>query len=378
MKLLYKIGFFVFCFSIVVVTSENQAEAKNMNSSVRLEHYMIDPKVDFEWMSETERASYVAFLYSVNLFLDVEMNRTNEIVMIEEKKRESKLQFYRLLFENIFAVDEAHALFPLVVPVGLAVVRVAGPHIVRTLAQSSPRYLMPAVRQGGTRLSSSRSLTNVSDAKMITPTVQVLKPPVSKAVGGTVMTVSLAATTVGHLPALLAETDSETRITPPVVPPPSSSGAPSAVPVGYRTPGSFCIFGGHASKYVKVGERNICPAPKDTIDNAICAAKKISPSFLCQSFGLTQGKTNVPNLDNLCIPLRSEQGLKDLTVRCAAAFTTFAATVTQLDVAKATEIQGQIKEGIAALEKERGIGDIGLIAYCQDKNKLNRGLQINE
>lgn len=342
----------------------------------RIEDYLINPQKDFSWMTENEKASYIAFLYNLNLIVDAELNKNSLLVVASDQKSSSHFDIQKEIFKKIFSVNEAQALFPLIPVAGAVVatgVRAVAPQVITYVARREIFMGMAEVVQPTvslwSRLTSAKGIAAVSTAASVPfmasslmgddkdsakPQATEQRPPV-------------AAGAAAAGPAIAAK--------------PQSAEATLVAPIAVadaRADGSFCIFGGYASKYKNVEGRSFCPAPAEAVNSTMCANKNINPSFLCQSFGLSTSPHQAVASDTLCIPLRSENGLKDLTVRCTKAFVNFAETARSFNPQKIDEIQKQIIAGVQALEKERGVSDVGILSYCADQNKMNRGNQKSE
>lgn len=355
-----------------------QASQKKTNidlNSARIEDYLINPQKDFSWMTENEKASYIAFLYNLNLIVDAELNKNSLLVVANDQKSSSHLDIQKEIFKKIFSVNEAQALFPLVPVAGAVVatgVRAVAPQVIsyvarREIFMGMAEVVKPTVSLWS-RLTSAKGIAAVSTAAsvpfvasgLVTDDKDSAKP---------------------QSPEQRQPVAGAAAAGPAIAAKPQSAEATLAAPIAVadaRVDGSFCIFGGYASKYKNVEGRSFCPAPAETVNSTICANKNINPSFLCQSFGLSTSPHQAVASDTLCIPLRSENGLKDLTVRCTKAFVSFAETARSFDPQKIDEIQKQIITGVQALEKERGASDVGILSYCADQNKMNRGTQKSE
>ncbi len=51
-----------------------QSQAATKNQSVRLQDYFINPAADLSWMTERERAAYIAYLYSLRMLVETELS----------------------------------------------------------------------------------------------------------------------------------------------------------------------------------------------------------------------------------------------------------------------------------------------------------------
>lgn len=365
----------VFQLIFISVQASQKKTNEDLNAA-RIEDYLINPQKDFSWMTENEKASYIAFLYNLNLIVDAELNKNSLLVVAGEQKSSSHFDIQKEIFKKIFSVNEAQALLPLVPVAGAVVatgVRAVAPQVITYVARREIFMGMADVVQPTvslwSRLTSAKGIAAVSTAASVPFVASGLlgDDKDSAKPQATEQRQPVTAATAGAGPAIAAK--------------PQSAEAAVAAPVvvaDARADGSFCIFGGYASKYKSVEGRSFCPAPAETVNSSICANKNINPSFLCQSFGLSTSPHQAVVSDSLCIPLRSENGLKDLTVRCTKAFVNFSETARAFDPKKIDEIQKQIIAGVQALEKERGASDVGILSYCADQNKMNRGSQKSE
>ena len=358
-------------FQLFFISAQaTQTKTKVDLNSGRIEDYLINPQKDFSWMTENEKASYIAFLYNLNLIVDAELNKNSLLVVAGEQKSTSHFDIQKEIFKKVFSVNQAQALLPLVPVAGAVVatgVRAVAPQVIsyvarREIFMGMAEVVKPTVSLWS-RLTSAKGIAAVSTAASV-PFVASGLIGDDKGSGKPQATEPNKPVASAAAPVLAAQSQSaEATVVAPV-----------AV-ADARADGSFCIFGGYASKYKNVEGRSFCPAPAETVNSAVCADKNMNPSFLCQSFGLSTSPHQAAVSDSLCIPLRSENGLKDLTVRCTKAFVSFSETARSFDPKKIDEIQKQIVSGVQALEKERGISDVGILSYCADQNKMNRGTQ---
>lgn len=142
--------------------------------------------------------------------------------------------------------------------------------------------------------------------------------------------------------------------------------------------GEYCMFGGHSSRYKKMGSYVICPAPEEMVNHPSCRGLKKKPTFKCQSFGLSSS-SDINNSQDLCVSLKNDQGnLDDLTARCAKAFEDFLVKVNGVDPHRFLKIQETVKQGVRVLEKEKGIQQIGLLDFCKQQRQINNKHQAPE
>lgn len=87
--------------------------------------------------------------------------------------------------------------------------------------------------------------------------------------------------------------------------------------MGLKKVGNPCIFGLWKSEYKEMKDRSVkCPRPADSIDSPLCDEKNGKKMFRCNYLGI---KINGAPPSGSCIPLIENNGLNDLTVRCAHA-----------------------------------------------------------
>ncbi len=146
----------------------------------------------------------------------------------------------------------------------------------------------------------------------------------------------------------------------------------------YREVDAKCLFGGHLSKFKKFGDKILCTRPKESINAKICTDP--AKSFLCQSFGLSQGPSPKDLSSKLCVPLTNEQGsLVDLTPRCAVAFRQMLLQgPTLIDPVVFNNATAALKESVGQFQKEGMRDGVSFEDYCKDSNAINKGLQKSE
>lgn len=377
-----------------------QASAKRAQSSQRprLEKYFVDPVKDFAWMTAQEKAAYVAFLYNLNLVIESELNKNQIIVAKEESRQEAQFSPALEIIREIFQPEQAHAVAGALIRVGGSLIKVAKNNkqvstfvkqqqerveVLTGQAKAAPRKFAAAGKVEDAAIVGEKSWWNKLPGigTIAATTGAVALPLVLPDSEGQKEAAPLSGSAAADaMVATAAKEEPITIIPDPVDTTPTKPETQRVAQVdGSRKEGSFCIFGGHASSYIVAGGRAFCPAPPNTVNADICSRKGFSPSFLCQNFGLSTRADLLKVSDALCVPLRSGKGLQDLTVRCAKAFNeNFLPNVQALDAAALSQIQEQVKKGVAELEAARGIGEIGILAYCQDGNSLNKGRQRSE
>jgi hypothetical protein len=367
--------------------------------NIRIQDYFVKPSVDFAWMTEKERAAYISFLYSLQILIDAELSNDLVVEIPESLKKTSKVESHGFRLNPIFSMEEANAqavqLFKVLgTLIKTGTKKAASPALTYNAARSAvvkagPNIMHQAEKNmGNAEIVAKPALENAaSSAATATATAtsaagksSTLKKVVAVTAGATVVGVAIDA------------------LTPPQqysgqVPPPSSpaeaapasgavdatAGERSSAPLSsssYRREGMFCIFGGHASAYKANGNRMTCPAPEGTINNSICAGSGFTPSFFCQSMGLSENTSSVVLTKKLCVPLRAEKGLSDLTIRCSEVFINdFLPSVKAVEPDKLAVILADIDRGLKAVETKRGIEDVGLLQYCGKGNLMNKNLQ---
>ncbi len=382
--------------SYLVITSlffsplaQGQVTAKKQ--SVRLQDYFINPAVDLSWMTENERAAYVAYLYSLRMLVETELS-ANMVIVVETQeakaKTTSKLESLFQLLGPIIKIDQAEA-------VALTVLRVAGSLIAKAYPKMGSQTAKIASEKAGSTLANSKGALknrtkNATDVDYRDIPTDGIKSGALASSAKYVSVVAVAASSVMEV-ATLGDDESVKNLkdskTAGVVSATDFSDAVSRKmmvkkneprdlePIANRE-GLFCLFGGHASNYIKRGEKFVCPAPVSTVNNPICKDKS-APSFYCQSMGLSESVKSDEASKKLCISITAGRGLLDLTVRCKEAFIgEFLPHVQSVNPIEIKKLQNEISAGLTALELKKGIADIGFLEYCSGgSNKVNRGRQ---
>lgn len=316
-----------------------------------LNHYFIDNiETELAKMKDVQRAEYIMFIVRLWQLIDVELMGEHELLVSANTPAVLPNFIPDSLWSTLGYAPDAQAAWPLLYPVAIA----AG-NLVTAAVRTAPM-----AASGVTR---ARQIYNARRQAKLGETVieaQASTKTVLKGIG-----------------AVAAGAAVEQALPPP---PPASrfSGqgpAPKQEIADHERKGLICIFGGHVSYYKKSGNRLFCPSPANTVNSRACRGSKFSPTFFCQSFGLSENKELGSESKKLCVPLRSNNGLDDLTVRCATAFEEFLPTVAAIDAAKLGEIQNALKEALNRIEQERGIHDIGLLDYCAQNNQINKERQ---
>jgi len=365
-----------------------QTYAATPPQDIRLENYLIDPQVDFSWMTPDERAAYVAFLYSLQILVDAELSGSMVVDSENTAKQTSKFELMRKLLQPAVGVEEADAFLPLI-PIGEALiatgVRLMAP---RAIAYAASRAVVTTAARreifmGAAEVVANPALTTTATTAAATTAAASTTSWVGTAAIGTAVTGASLAMQPSELhdgkvtPAPAAKqngvTDKQKEKTDAVA---SSKTADQKEKTPYKQVGQFCLFGCYPSKYVKSGSRMVCPGPASAVNNTICKDTP-SPSFLCQSMGLSENAKMEQVTNKLCVPLLSkEKGLTNISVRCSEAFVNkFLPAVKALSVADLKSAQETIQKGIAQLESEKGISNVGYLKYCESKNSVNKANQ---
>ena len=311
-----------FCYFLaflVAFAPSLQVSALPKKRPVRVQDYFVDPSKDFKWMTQKERATYIGVLYSLRLLLETELS--GDMVLEVEKvpsKPVSKLDLIRQLVAPSFLLSEAQAFVPLIPLAGalvLAGMRVAAPKAIayatsRAVALTASRAVTKTAVQAAARKETFMGMVEIVGNPALGNAVKsgAMTASSGKWIAGAVTATSLASVAgqpsdlaKGTLPATMAANKNSEALTQQVAvaanePAPSDANAPAEMATrsaSSKVPlkaGNFCLFGGYPSKYIKSGKQIVCPATEGTVDNPICKDTP-SPSFLCQSMGLSTSPT---------------------------------------------------------------------------------------
>lgn len=370
----------------LVVSSSAPAFASAPPKNMRVENYFINPTVDFNWMTQEERAAYVSFLYSLQILIDAELSGDMVIGSAPTQTASTKLNLMLQLLQPVFTVQPAEAFFPLIIPVAEALVatgvRVMAPRAIayaasRTAVSTAVRseiFMGTAEVVGAPALTGAAASTTAAAAG----TSWFGTAAVGTAATATAMAMQPSELSDGKVPATTAKPDDKAAVAKAASEKSADAKADKKKSENYKKAGEFCIFGGYASTYAKSKSngRILCPAPAGAVNNTICKDTP-APNFLCQSMGLSENAKIQQVTNKLCVPLLSkEKGLANISARCADAFTNkFLPAVKGLSVEDLKAAQEKIKKGLAQLESEKGISGVGLLQYCDSKNSLNKELQ---
>lgn len=399
-KLIASVLSFSMFFSSALPTYAASAPKK-----LRLENYFIDPKVDFAWMTQEERAAYIGYLYSLQILIDAELSGNMVIESEPLATKTSKLDLILRLLQPAIGAQDAEAFLQLVPIAGAIIatgVRALAPRaiayatsraVVTTAASTAVRTVAPTVARreifmGAAEVVGSPTLTTTvasSAAATAAGSSWVGAATIGTAITGASLVSDGTVTPAGKVaPAKAVEpkaADSKAAEAKGSAQKATTADAPAPAAdanASYRQAGEFCLFGGYASKYVKskTGGRMVCPAPAETVNTSTCSDVP-TPNFLCQSMGLSESTKLVQVTNKLCVPLLSkEKGLSNISARCADTFANkFLPEVKAISVDDLKIAQEKVAQGLAKLEAEKGISGIGYLEYCKSENSVNKSLQ---
>ncbi len=250
----------------------------------KIEDYFVNPQTDLSWMTEKEKLSYYTFLFSLHTFVDAELNKDTAVEYVDKKYAYDFSSRNIKLIEQVIGLEEAHAIGP------LALIPWVAPGAAVVLRSALPRALAH-VSTYGSRASSvaEKVVRNEKFMGVIKEYKPMKLPSVSQVLtAGSVVVAGVQLATSEDVPNKPAEAAAPS---PAPVPAKVKETAAEAIEIDNpRAEGSFCLFGAQASVYKKMGDRNLCTAPKGSVNNPICAESGFKPSFLCQSFGLSASK----------------------------------------------------------------------------------------
>lgn len=384
------VSYVVTCSLFFSPLAQGQVNAKKQ--SIRLQSYFINPSVDLSWMTENERAAYVAYLYSLRMLVETELSADMVIVVEPQEVKPtttSKLESWFQLLSPIIKIDQASAW-------ALQLLPVAGSLVLKAVAKMGSKTVKIASEKAVPALANSKGalkdrVKNATDVNFREIVPNVASGSVSGNSAKYVSVVAVAAASSAVQVATISNDENENKLksgknsAAGIVTDLSDTGSAKTImkkddprdlePIVNRE-GLFCLFGGHASSYVKRGEKFVCPAPVSTVNNPICK-DKTAPSFYCQSMGLSQSVSSDEASKKLCISITAGRGLLDLTVRCKDAFISeFLPYVRSVNPNEIKKLQDEISAGLTALEVKKGIADIGFLEYCSGgSNKVNSGRQ---
>jgi len=357
-----------YIISLYLVLSSFLLHAQTQ-ANVRIEDYLVVQSADdLKKMTSQQRAEYIMFV--VRSFQIIEASLMRDRLYIPPAENESRFRF------NLLEPNEAYAFAPAVIGVtGLA-----------RLAQVTAPTVVPLIRSQVTRVAGSLGANPLGrfakfskNSPDITDVIPKSVASVAKAGGGSLkrsLVLGSTGATVGsnlltYATPLNEESNKQRDAISPV--------ALEPIPDNERE-GLICIFGGFPQRYQKIGDTIFCPSPRQQINHPTCKRSGYRPSFLCQSFGLSDTEATQSASANLCVPLRNSYGsLDDLTVRCAEKFEKdFLPKVQAVSPEVFLAIQEELRLGIRALEQQKGLHEIGLLTYCQSNNSINQGRQISE
>jgi hypothetical protein len=300
----------------------------------------------------------------------IEASLMKDRLYIAPSEKESRFQL------NLLTPNEAHAIPP-------AIIGVTG--LVR-MAQVTAPAVVPLIRSQITKIANSSGAKVFSrfakfdkNSPNITDVIPKSVTTIAQAGGGSIKRSLIAGSTGGIVGTTLlthANTLNEESHTPPEAYKPVTL---EPIPDNERE-GLICIFGGYPQRYKKLGDTIFCPSPREQINHPACKNSGYRPSFHCQSFGLSDSTSGLTSSSKLCVPLRNSRGsLDDLTVRCSEKFEKdFLPHVQAVSPEDFLAIQENLKLGIQALEQQKGAHELGILAYCQSNNSVNKGRQVNE